>query len=113
MLVALATLSLLPNLPQPGGVLGWDKLQHTAAYAFLAWWFLQAWEGHRPLFRCLLLVAAGCAIEAAQALTTWRQPSVLDVLANTLGVAIGGVFWRGPLGGVLARLDALAWGSSR
>ncbi len=107
MLTTVAALALMPEPPEPPGLLGWDKLQHTAAYAFLAWWFLQAWEGRRPMLWCLFLVAAGCAIEGAQALTAWRQPSVLDAVANTLGVAIGGLIWRGPLGGILSRLDAL------
>ena len=107
MLAVVVTLSLLPDPPKPPGPLGWDKLQHTTAYAFLAWWFLQAWEGRQPLAWCAFLVAVGCGIEGLQALTAVRQPSLLDAVANTLGVALGGLIWRGPLGGVLSRLDAL------
>ena len=107
MLAVVVILSLVPDPPKPPGLLGWDKLQHTAAYAFLAWWFLQAWEGRRSLAWCVFLVAVGCGIEGLQALTSLRQPSLLDAIANTLGVALGGLLWRGPLGGVLSRLDAL------
>ena len=107
MLAVVVTLSLVPDPPQPPGPLSWDKLQHTVAYAFLAWWFLQAWEGRRSLAWCVFLVAVGCGIEGLQGLTPMRQPSLLDAIANTLGVALGGLLWRGPLGGVLSRLDAL------
>ena len=109
MLAVVVTLSLVPDPPQPPGLLSWDKLQHTTAYAFLAWWFLQSWEGRRPFFWCVFLVAVGCGIEGLQALTAVRQPSILDAIANLLGVAMGGLIWRGPLGGVLSRLDALTW----
>ena len=101
-----ALLSLVPSPPELPGALGWDKLQHTVAYGFLAWWFLQAWEGRRALAWCALLVAVGGLVELLQGLTSLRQPSLLDALANALGVALGAWLWRGPLGGVLASLDA-------
>ena len=107
MLAVVVALSLVPNPPQPPGPLSWDKLQHTAAYAFLAWWFLQAWEGKRSLAWCIFLVVVGCSVEGLQGLIPLRQPSLLDAIANALGVAFGGVLWRGPLGGVLSRIDAL------
>jgi VanZ family protein len=99
-------MSLMPSPPQPMGLLGWDKFQHTAAYGFLAWWFLQAWEGRRALGWCVFLVIVGCLVEVLQGLTPLRQPSLLDVLANSTGVALGALLFRGPLGGTLVALEA-------
>lgn len=74
--------------------MGSDKFQHTGTYALLAWWFGCAADRAgvgRRLSVALALVAMGTAIEGLQALLPPREPSLLDALANALGVVLGGL----------------------
>lgn len=67
-----------------------DKLRHAATFAFL--WLLGAGAGVRPLRLATLLLAFGVGIEIAQSFTPDREASVLDVMADVAGIALG---WRG------------------
>ena len=81
--------SLVPDPPDLGISQG-DKLQHLGAYGGLMLWFSQVYtqrsERRRSAF---LLVGMGIALEFAQALTGYREPSVADASANAAGVAVG------------------------
>lgn len=66
-----------------------DKLQHAAA--FIALWAIGRRAGLGPGWAlALALLGFGVAIELAQAaLTTTRDPSLGDVLADAAGIAVG------------------------
>ena len=84
-------------LPQPKGILGWDKLQHLLAYAVLAGavglWASPVFWKRRP--RTALFVTAlvssvyGVIDEIHQYFVPGRDCNVWDWLADTLGAAIG------------------------
>lgn len=87
-LVALVVaLSLVPSPPQSGFDQG-DKVGHLLAYATLMGWFGQLYP---PGWRlALAFVALGLVLEILQGLSGYRQASMADMLANTLGVVLGG-----------------------
>ena len=81
--------TLAPNPPQIDMREG-DKVQHLVAYASLMLWFAQVQTGRAERrITALLLVAMGIALELAQGLTDYRSLSILDMAANTAGVALG------------------------
>jgi hypothetical protein len=95
---ALAAIMVLA-LIRPGDGPDWfpqaDKLRH--AMAFIALWAIGRRAGLKPTWALALgLLGFGIAIELAQALTTYRESSVSDVLADGIGIAAG----RALLGGI-------------
>jgi VanZ family protein len=86
-------------LPQPKGILGFDKLQHLIAYLALAgavgfWVSPDFWRQRR--FLALLLVvlvssAYGAIDEAHQFFTPGRECNVWDWIADTIGAVLGGI----------------------
>lgn len=86
-LVALVTvLSLIPHPPHSHVTFG-DKFGHVLAYFTLMAWFGQLFSGHYRL--ALAFLAMGCGLEVVQGMTGYRDASLLDMLANGLGVALG------------------------
>ena len=72
----------VPNLP------GGDKSHHFIAYSSLMFWFGQLYLRRR--FRvALALIAMGVAIEFLQPRLSNRMFDLADILANSIGVAIG------------------------
>jgi VanZ family protein len=100
--------SLVPGqkLP-PMGVS--DKLEHTLAYAMLTLWFTGVYPRASYVRIGLGMLALGVAIEIAQgAMPFGRQTDVRDVIANSLGIALGlGVALIG-IGGWAQRVEAWA-----
>lgn len=90
---AVGVLSLMPSPPQQAG-LGWDKLDHLAAFAALALCALLGWRGGRAarLAVLLVLMAYGAAIEVLQMLVPNRQAEWGDLLADALGIGLGALF---------------------
>jgi VanZ family protein len=84
-------------LPQPKGILGWDKLQHLFAYAVLSvtvgMWFSPAFWERRPVLAPLLtmLISSvyGVTDEFHQYFVPGRDCNVWDWLADTLGALLG------------------------
>ena len=84
-------------LPQPKGILGWDKLQHLAAFAVLAaavgLWVSPAFEKRRPVLSLLLTALVSSAYGAIDELHQYFVPSrdcnFWDWLADTLGAFLG------------------------
>ena len=68
-----------------------DKIGHFIAYATLAGVYAQtAWRPFgRQIYGVLWLAAFGLAMELAQGMTTYRELSGTDLLANWAGLAIG------------------------
>jgi len=92
---ALAYLSLAPDVKAPPGALGWDKLNHFAAYAVLALLLMRVLLARRKATIRLLVIAwAACAaygalLEGLQWLMgIGRQWEVGDLLANGLGALV-------------------------
>lgn len=84
----IAWLSVAPPTALPS-VNVWDKLQHAGAYLGLA--LLGAWSFRaRPWRLAVGLFALGVGLEFAQATMGWgRSGDVLDLLANSVGIALG------------------------
>ncbi|MCS6787525.1 MAG: VanZ family protein [Thiobacillaceae bacterium] len=86
MVLAVVYFSLIPSPPE-ADLPHWDKLNHLAAYAGLAWWFAQLGLARTPV--ALALLALGGAVELAQGLIPSRQAGLADMGANVLGVGLG------------------------
>jgi len=95
-----ATLWLLSSqssLPQPPGLLGWDKLQHFLAYGALGFaiglwvplgfWQCRPWRG--VLITGLVGSAYGAIDEIHQYFVPYRDSNIFDWVANTLGAFLG------------------------
>ena len=84
-------------LPQPKGILGWDKLQHLLAYGALGiaagFWIRPAFWRRRPVLSLLITVLAGSAYGAIdefhQYFVPGRDCNVWDWIADTLGACLG------------------------
>ena len=90
-------LSSQRTLPQVKGILGWDKLQHLAAFLVLAaaagLWISPAFWKRRSALALLLVAltssAYGAIDELHQRFVYGRYSSVWDWLADTLGAFLG------------------------
>ncbi|WP_236614319.1 VanZ family protein [Stutzerimonas azotifigens] len=66
-----------------------DKLHHLLGFAALAFSVRLAFPSLRLLWTVALCLAAAIMIELAQGYQPHRDASVADMVANTLGVAVG------------------------
>ncbi|MCF6225099.1 MAG: hypothetical protein L3J22_02200 [Xanthomonadales bacterium] len=81
-----------------------DKVEHLLAWGFLMFWFTSIYPKRGlVLFAILLTVSLG--VELLQTLTTWRQGSGGDFLANFVGLLIGGTIARASKGRLLQSID--------
>lgn len=69
--------------------LGWDKLNHMAAFAVLYILVSLAFEDLSVVYRFLLLFVFGLQIEIAQSFLPPREFSSLDVVADMVGIMFG------------------------
>ena len=100
-LLALGWFSLQPQASMPQDIS--DKLLHLLVYAGAALLWGWAATTRRAMMLALpLLVVYGIELELAQGLTPDRNPSVVDAIANSLGVVLGLALLL-----LLYRLDAL------
>lgn len=90
LLVVVAALALMPAPPEQAG-LGWDKLNHLAAFGALALCVVLGWRHQRAAMLAVLgaLLAYGGAIELLQLQVPNRQAEWGDLLADALGIAAG------------------------
>jgi VanZ family protein len=84
-----AYLSLLPQEFLPSGINIWDKLSHSIAFAALALSAALGWP-ERDFFRSVLLplLLFGVFIEVIQYFIPGREFSLLDMLADVVGIII-------------------------
>ena len=102
MLLTVAALSLMP-VPSTGVN---DKLSHLVTYFLLAGWFALLAAKRAALIWVLVGVAAyGGLLELLQAMTPHRQAEWADLLANSLGAAIGIWLYFTPLRRLLLLID--------
>jgi VanZ family protein len=108
LIIAAVIVSLLPgqSLPQTGVS---DKVEHTVAYMLLTLWFTGVYPRSSYFKIGLGMFLLGVAIEIAQgAMPFGREADIRDVVANSLGIALGiGVAWMG-IGGWAQRIEAWA-----
>ena len=64
-----------------------DKVQHLLAFGWLTGLAFLGWE-QRRLWRVLMLLGFGVAIEILQMSVGYRTASILDLLADAVGIAI-------------------------
>jgi VanZ family protein len=69
--------------------LGWDKLNHLAAFSVLYILFSLAFRQVSVVLKVSLLIAYGLQIEIAQHFLPPREFSLLDVVADILGILFG------------------------
>ena len=91
---SVATLSLTPVDHLPPQIFDiWDKAQHAAGFAGLAFLGRLAYPA-RPQRLGISLLVYGALIEVAQAATGWRQGDVKDWMADAVGVVVGVFLFR-------------------
>ncbi len=85
-----------PTLPQLPSVLGWDKLQHSAAYAVGGLLIARALGrgGRAALLAMVLGTLYGASDEVHQLFVRNRSSDLVDWVADTLGVLAGVALWR-------------------
>lgn len=94
-IILVVGLSLTPRIEIPYQISGSDKLAHCLAYAWLAFLPFFGFARIRAAFTgALLMVPLGIALEFAQRHVPNRDFSVLDMVANSAGVALGIVLAR-------------------
>jgi VanZ family protein len=84
-------------LPQPKGILGFDKFQHLLAYAVLSaaacLWFSPDFRHKRPVRALIIAALAGSVYgiidEVHQYFVPLRECNVWDWIADTLGAFLG------------------------
>ena len=87
LLIVISGLALAPK-PPAGADLGWDKLNHLAAFAALGLLARWAWPTQGLLRWLLGLLCYGALLEIAQGLTPNRQAEWADLLADALGLLL-------------------------
>lgn len=88
--LALTAITLLALSPRPPAVadLGWDKLNHLAAFALLGLLARLAWPTQSLARWLFSLLVYGGLLEIAQGLTANRQAEWADLLADALGLLL-------------------------
>ena len=89
--LAIGMLSWLGLTEAPPSIgLGWDKLNHIAAFAVLAGlaWFSDLVPNKPQYFGFLIIFVYGIALECLQTDTTNRVFEWSDIAADTLGITI-------------------------
>ena len=87
LLLAITLLALAPR-PSAAADLGWDKLNHLAAFAALGLLARLAWPAQRLGRWALGLLLYGGLLEIAQGLSPNRQAEWADLLADALGLLL-------------------------
>lgn len=109
LLVGLVVYLSLP--PEPLSFPQSDKLEHGFAYASLSLWFCQLYlRGRQRIAVVVALVTLGVVIEILQGLSGYRYFEYADMLANSVGVLLGVLLARTPLGRVFVLIES--WGSN-
>ncbi len=88
--LVVAAMALAPGAAAAPRLLGWDKVEHAAAFAAMALLARAGWPGLSRGWAAGLLLAYGVLIEIAQSLPAiGRSASLADVAADAFGVALG------------------------
>ncbi len=85
LIMVIVWLSLAPPGNAPGVIN--DKLSHAIAYFALSSWFCQLYARHGRV--ALAAFILGSLLELMQGLSGYRDMSFADLLADTVGIALG------------------------
>jgi VanZ family protein len=89
MVGAIVWLSLTPSPPKVDFQES-DKLGHFIGYGTLMFWFSELYPlGKTRITYAAAFVAMGIVLEFVQGVVGYRSTEVLDMVANTTGVALG------------------------
>jgi len=66
-----------------------DKIGHFLAYGTLMGWFAQWHDSKQYKYLAIMFIVQGIGLEIVQSFLPEREGSVLDILANSIGVVIG------------------------
>ena len=90
---------------------GGDKVAHVVAYALLTFWFMQIYVTLWPRVAIAAgLVALGIMLEFLQGYTGYRNFDYVDMISNTIGVALGWIAAPPRVPNLLARLESAVSG---
>lgn len=99
LVMLVVSMSLIPHPSEPLAFKHADKLEHAFSYGMLSLWFCQIYKSARSrLIVMAALVGLGVGLEFVQGWTGYRFYDVLDMLANSVGVLLGWLLSRSPLG---------------
>lgn len=87
-MLGVVVLALVPAPPKELTT-GWDKSNHLLAFAVMAWLGCKAFP-NRLVYVMFGLLANGAVIEVLQSFTPTRFADWLDLLADGLGIVLGG-----------------------
>ena len=108
LLISVAVVSLMPV---QGDLAVNDKIGHLLTYLLLSGWFAMISASRRVLcLSVLALVGYGILIEFLQSLTGYRFAELGDVIANSIGAALGALLYWSSLNRRLRRLETLLVG---
>lgn len=88
LLITITWLALTPHPPRSAD-LGWDKLNHLAAFGSLAFCAMRGFARAGPWRVAAALLLYGALIEVAQSQVPGRSAEWGDLLADSLGIALG------------------------
>lgn len=106
MVAAVCVGSLLPGSSLPVVRIE-DKLLHAGSYFLLMLWFAGVYEKRRHMVLALVLVLLGLSLDVIQGGLSSRSFELLDVLANTIGIAVAWGLSSWLLGGWCLRVERL------
>lgn len=95
--VIIVTICGIMPIPRPVvnvGFPGVDKLLHAGAYAIMVIVIAGVCKRNHLLIAGGLSLLHGVLIEYAQAMLNWHQRELMDIVADMIGIAIGGIVWR-------------------
>ncbi|MFT6068453.1 MAG: VanZ family protein [Bacteriovoracaceae bacterium] len=88
-LAIILTGSLIPGDEGPPPIPHFDKVIHFTGYLIATFYFQQLTKNKKQYLIFILILAFSGIIELLQGLFPYRQSSLLDLLANALGGAMG------------------------
>ena len=104
MVAGVIVLSLIPVEVELGE--DSDKVAHFLAYGSLSLWFGMIFSGGtRQLGIAVAIAALGASLEFLQGLTDYRSFEIADMVANTIGAALGWGLALTPLKNGLAWIE--------
>lgn len=99
LLILVLSLVKVQSLPSMGDFEHSDKLKHALAYSVLSFFWLLSYHFGKikvkKMHLLFLLIGYGVIIEVLQSsITSYRTGDLLDILANSIGVLFGYIFFK-------------------
>ncbi len=81
----------------------WDKLNHAVAFFTLFLLLSYSFPKLTNLHKFLMLLLYGIIIEVIQRYIPGRESSLLDILADTVGISIGYIFMKSKFSNLISQ----------